>query len=298
VTILRRNFKLPSILICLFLASTANADELDRIPEMIMSMPSRSTSGLIELRSDAEMDFGATARQIEQAYEFDRNLQNWGRLTALDRKVIVGLATEDTISRFMHSNMGGRAVGSDMFASHANLYNERADLAYSVTAHELEHILMTRLGAREPAIPVYIFEGIACSVGARYAVSAFGKSRDLVNERNRLAQISAADAKEVIENFRQPGAIAQFKQTGKLWIGEHIGGLFIEHLLTNTGSSPADFFRKFGLLVLDVSNKKSFADAFAGQFGISLEEAERQFISFMEASQRDSSMRFRGTIYE
>ena len=286
------------LLNCLLLTSPCNADELDRVSEMVLSMPRQCTSGLIELRSDAQLDFSASTKKIEQAYEFDRNLQGWGKLSELDRKVIVGLASESTINTYMHSSMGGRAVGTEMFASHANLYTDRPDLACEVTAHELEHLLMNRLGAREPAIPVYIFEGVACSLGSRYAISIFGRSKNFQNQRNKLAQLSAADARDVIEHFRLPSAIAQFKQSGKLWAGEHLGGLFIEYLSTITGNSTSDFFHKFGSVVLEVANKVSFENAFARQFGLSLSEAERKFISFMDSSENDSSQRFRGTIFE
>ena len=195
--------------------------------------------------------------------------------------------------------MGGRAVGDAMFASHEAIYRERPDVAWFITAHELEHLLMHRIGATEPQVPVYIFEGIACSVGDRYVHQLQDRGRYLGNARSKLASYTELDADDMIKNFRNPADVAGARTNGTLWRNEHLGGLFIEFLLARSGKSPARFFRDFGLLTTDLANGALFDEAFKNRLGgLSLNEQETAFIGFVRDTKNTPGSRFRGTVYE
>ncbi len=283
----------------LLAGSPAPADSLDRIEDMVASMPRVYSDQSLEIRSDQKMlDVPYCAEHIKEAYEFDRHLQGLDKLKQLDLQLTVGLASEATINQFMHSSMGGRAVGSNIFASHANIYHDHPDVAWFTTAHELEHLLMHRLKANEPEVPVYIFEGIACSLGDRYVKQLETNSRYLNNSAAKLASYTSADATDLISNCRGISSIALYKANGKLWQAEHLGGLFIEFLRTRRGDSPIIFFGKFGAIWQDVGNGMAFRTAFQRCFGQSLAEMERQFIAYMQATENNPEARFRGTIYE
>jgi hypothetical protein len=154
---------------------------------------------------------------------------------------------------------------------------------------------MHRLHANEPDVPVYIFEGIACSVGDRYVFSKFGDCNYLRNATKRLAGASGTDAADVIRNFRNSDSVARFKLQNKLWEGEHIGGLFIEFLQSRF--REGQFFPLFGLICQDASVGITFKAAFQKRLGISLEDAEQQFIEHMTKTEEKPSSRFARTIY-
>jgi hypothetical protein len=194
--------------------------------------------------------------------------------------------------------MGGRAVGTTMFAAHVNLFRERPDFACFLAAHELEHVQMSRLRAIEPEIPVYIFEGIACSLGDRFAFQVSNSSTYLTNAKSKLSSYTADNAADVIANFRVPSEIATFRSSGKLYQAEHLGGLFIEFLRVRKASRSEEFFRKCGSMWQDVGQGSSFLSSFERSFGLTLESAEQQFIAFMKETENKSDVRFRNTIYQ
>jgi hypothetical protein len=280
----------------MILITAARADQGDRLTAMLDSMPVVSSDLYVEIKSDASLqNVGVLATQFADAYNYDRRLLGLTSSQSLNRRVCIGLATEQTINRFMKSSMGGRAFGSDSFISHASFYSERPDLAWFVTAHELEHLQMHRLHANEPDVPVYIFEGIACAVGDRYVFSKFGNCNYLRNATHRLAGASGADAADVVRNFRNSDSISRFKAQNKLWEGEHIGGLFIEFLQSRFRDDQ--FFPLFGLICQDMSTGITFKSAFQKRLGVSLEAVEEQFIAHMTKTESNPSTRFAHTVY-
>lgn len=225
-------------------------------------------------------------------------MQGLDKVRSLDQQSVVGLAGEATINRFMTSTMGGRAVGTNIFVSHANFYHDRPDVAWFTTAHELEHLLMHRINAHEPQVPVYIFEGIACSLGDRYVQQLQSSSKYLANAKSRLASYTSADATDLINNCRDSSSIASYKASGKLWQAEHLGGLFIEFMRTRTGDSPMVFFGRFGGLWQEVGSGADFRTAFQKWFRCDLSVMESQFVGYMRETQNNANTRFKGTIYD
>lgn len=276
--------------------AAAQADPGDQLTTLMDSMPDVINNAYVEIRSDAALtNAGALAAQFVDAYNFDRRLLGLTSNQLLNKRFVVGLATENTLQRFMKSTTGGRAFGNDSFISHANFYSERPDFAWFVTAHELEHLQMHRLRAKEPDVPVYIFEGIACSVGDRYVFSKFGKCKYLQNAVGKLSSVSASDAADVIQNFRDSDSVANFKAQNKLWQGEHIGGLFIEYLQSKYPSGK--FFLLFGQICEDVSAGNTFEAAFQRRMGTSLASAESEFLSHITSTENSPRSRFANTIY-
>jgi hypothetical protein len=296
----RKKYLSALFLGALFSTSTiiaARADQGDQLTAMLDSMPVVSSDPTVQLKSDASLkNVAVLAKHFADAYNYDRRLLGLTASQLLNKRVCIGLATEQTINRYMKSSMGGRAFGNDSFVSHASLYSERPDFAWFVTAHELEHLQMHRLHANEPDVPVYIFEGIACSVGDRYVFSKFGNCNYLRSAKQRLADFSGADAADVVQTFRNSDSVARLKAQNKLWEGEHIGGLFIEFLQRRF---PNDrFFPLFGLICQDMSNGIAFKAAFEKRLGVGLEDVEEQFIAYMTKTEDNPSARFDRTVYQ
>lgn len=291
---------LLAVLIGVGLAPQVGSAPGDRVAELVRSLPLVANDDGIELRSDANLsEPRSVLAHIKDAYDFDVHLQGWDGIAELHRPIIVGLASDKAIEQYVSTTMGGRAVGDSMFASHETIYRDRPDVAWFITAHELEHLLMHRIGAREPAVPVYIFEGIACSLGDRYVRHLGDGGRYFINARGKLASYTDVDADDMFKNFRSPADIADARTSGTLWRNEHLGGLFFEFLLAGSGKTPAQFFRDFGLLTTDVAKGVSFDDAFKKRLGgLSLSEQETAFVSFMRDTKGAAASRFRGTIYE
>ncbi len=252
----------------------------------------------VEIRSDVTIpEPSLIASQIAQAYRFDLRSQG---LTAsvLNQPLVVGL-----YSNAVWAKGGGNAIGTEYFVANVgpylrfarNLSDQR--FAWLVTAHELEHLIMSRMNAPVAKVPIFLFEGIACSLGYRFAVTTVEGNYDSQYVAGRLVACTRADAEDMLKNFMQPSDYQKARDSGKIWQYENMGGLFFEHLISLYSRTPDYIFKCWGKLVESIGHGVAFESAFKSAFPFSLSAAENDFLSYMEKTTGNPRVRFAGTIF-
>ena len=222
----------------------------------------------------------ALAARIKEAYRFDAKMQGFDFDSAAFKKsYTVGLASMRLAKKFGYGSGGGAALDSDTYVCHIFLYPYKEvgqttwdGITASTTAHELEHSLMMRANSYD--LPVYINEGIACSLGDRYANLTHEGDSFLKDMAKLLAKCTKADAEHVVRHFRVDKDFDNFKEGNKLYQAEQLGGMFIEFLAARVVKSAPKFFLKWGKVAsslgahqYEAPNNRSFRQAFKKEFG-------------------------------
>jgi hypothetical protein len=256
--------------------------------------------GRVTLVSDEAMSDSAAhavLSEVEQAYDFDTRYQGWSR-PALDAPYQVAVTTGDTMKRITGQAGGGINWDRDSFITDDTIVaSDAADHAFEafVVAHELEHMHMERLGAAEPQVPIYAFEGVACQLGDWYVdlVQTEGSAALLQNEAAGLAGLKAADARDLFANFA-----TDYGPAGQIYWREHLGGFFFEYIRAHVAPVADDVLLDWGQLTLAVGAGTPFDQAFQQAYGTTLSAAQDGFVEFMGATEQDVHARFKGTVWE
>jgi hypothetical protein len=146
-------------------------------------------------------------------------------------------------------------------------------------------------------VPPYLFEGIANSLGHRFAATTAEGTFDIGFAAKRLAGYTAADAEETIKNFSTVPDYAVAKGSGKVWQYEHLGGLFIEHLISKSAGNESSVYRAWGQLVKNVGSGMPFNSAFNNAFRMNLNDAETEFVAYMKKTENNPQARFANTVF-
>lgn len=232
-------------------------------------------------------------------FSYALKLQNLEGNATCRKPLIVGLASQELIKKYIHTKLGARALGSIGFVSHSGGYlSDSRAYDWYAAAHEFEHVLMARLKATQPALPTYLVEGIACVVGTHYVRSSGLGTAALTMQSRKLALVSAAEARQTFLTFATAADVATTRSAGRLFVAEHIGGLFVEYLATRKASTPEAFFRKWAKFAAELGAGARLEPCFAKNLGISLPEAQSEFFNYMRATEGDPKKRFSGTVYE
>jgi hypothetical protein len=251
-----------------------------------------------EQAGDAPILKSRVVPELEDAYAFDTSYQQWGSEPALAKPFEAAVATDDTMKAITGQAGGGIAWDPDSFITDRSILSTTpSDVAFEafVVAHELEHLHMERLGASEPQVPIYAFEGIACVLGDWYVDlrRVAGWNTWFVNEAKGLAAMTGADGSDLFTNFS-----TSYGEGNKLYWREHVGGLFFEFVRAHVVSNPDDVLIVWGRLTLAMAKGATFENAFADAYGMPLATARDQFVAFLDATVHDPHTRFRGTVWE
>ena len=281
------------------LLASAN-DGSPPLEQLLNALPPITSDDKIRLRSDVNLPASQEiCSRLHQIFDFDLNIQGLKNDPRVNRPLEVGLASEQKIASLINTRMGGRALGARAFVSHAQGFTgSTAAYDWYVAGHEIEHVIMARLGATQPALPTYLVEGIACSVGAHCCRELGIGSKALQQQAKKLSQVSAQDVEDVFQNFRVSSDIAEFRNTGKLFIGEHIGGLFVEFMACRMSDSPSKFFLNWAAFSKRLGGGTPFETAFQQEFGFSIEKAQSEFIQFIRRTENNPAARFQNTVYQ
>jgi hypothetical protein len=270
------------------------------LQQLVNSLPTIGRNGLIELRSDVDIpDMQKTIRTLNEVFSFDIRLQKLDRFSQERKQVIVALSSEQAIKRYINHDFGGLACQGYAFAAHAKAFLGSDDAyAWYVAAHELEHVLMARLGATNQVLPVYLSEGIACCVGIHYVIESHMGRQALQEQSAKLAEVNASDVEDTFQNYIRPQDLAIFQKQGKGFLGHQIGGFFVEFLANKTCGSPENFFAEWGDFALELAQTKDLKRTFKKHFGISLKKAQEDFIRYIRETENNPRARFANTPYE
>lgn len=270
------------------------------LSDLLDSLPVVYSDSVIELRSDSNLpDTKQLASCLEDAFLFDLNSQGLNSVNGCQSPFTVGLASQAAVQRFIHTKMGGRALGPKGFVAHVEGFLEPASsYNWYVAGHEFEHILMARVKAIQPALPTYLVEGIATCIGAHYVRKSGMGTQALQMQARKLAAVSVNEAQDIFQNFVTRDDVARYRTDGKLFMGEVIGGLFVEFLATRKSRSPKSFFTEWGSFARELGAGAQLEAAFLKHFGLSLGQSQRDFLKYIASTEGNSQARFDNTVYQ
>jgi hypothetical protein len=254
-----------------------------------------ATYANVELRSDGDVT-DALARDVctmaRAAYDFDGALLGLAGRPVLSSSIVVGLGTD----AILENHLGAATISADHFIAALSQFQTPAQsMPEYVTAHELTHMTMVRLGVSSGRAPIYVYEGIATSNGLWFVRQRRHTAGwPTGTYRAELALVTRADAEQVLQTFRVPSNYRD-RSVAEVGHGEHVGALFVEYLRAHVVSRT---HHAFGAITLRMSSGSSFEDAFAGEIGISVTEAEARFLTFVASTENNPAARFRGTVFD
>jgi hypothetical protein len=244
----------------------------------------------VELRSDVAIAGDVARRacaEAHTAYAFDGVLLGVTGRPALAPPFTMGLASEAVTQ----GRDGAAAIDPNEFLAALRFYLVPKDQnGEYMLGHELTHMTMMRLGANVSKVPVYIFEGIATSLGIWFAQ---GRGAPTAWAPNELATVTHGEAEEILRTYRAPTSYAGHlpRDVGR---AEHVGGLFIEWLRAYV--SPTTHHH-FGAISVKIGGGMNFEQAFQEELGLTLGLAEQRFLSFVAATDANPTERFRGMVF-
>jgi len=269
------------------------------LKQLIDSLPIVYRSPYIEVRSDVVIpNLQELTEKLTEVISIDIRLQQLARFPQACRQIIVALASDQAANHYINHAFGGLAFKNLAFAAHAKGFFGRDDsYNWYVAGHEFEHVLMARLGASGGILPAYLSEGIACCVGIHYVLESQMGSKALQSQALKLAQARASDAVDIFQNYVRPQDLAIFRDQGKGFLAEHLGGLFIQFLANRTCGSPENFFIQWGNFAFELGQTKDLNREFKKHFGISLEKAQQDFTKYINETENNPQARFANTAY-
>jgi hypothetical protein len=170
-------------------------------------------------------------------------------------------------------------------------------------AHELSHMWDVRHAANAfTAVPSYLQEGRASLLGDLYDREHGIDDTWMDGERQTLSS-GPATQPAFVRKVLSPGFGGQ-DGAATTYNGELVGELFVEFLrtrLARAGSADAgvsDTVVRLGALTRSVGTGTAYEQAFKAGFGVSVAEAQSQFMKYLVNTRADPAERFRGTIFE
>jgi hypothetical protein len=243
----------------------------------------------IAVYCDGDLDKSRAAKlaqQAKDAYEFVAAAQKWRNMKPIRAPFRVHVKTE------MKKGTLGFSY-KDVFTIGLAFLDD--PLAQGTLAHELTHCQDDRqLG--KARIPHYLMEGRALLDGRAYreklgqGANAYDRSM-----KKRIVGFTAADAHEVLAE--KPGQ--KEPEPGPLLSRmEFMGCFFMEFLRTGMNGGWPDILSRTARIVEDVGQGMEYGEAFKTEIGVSLDEAEKVFASFITKTQGRPQVRLKGTIWE
>ncbi len=288
-----------SVLLFSWQPAFAQSSETGIVGQVLPHLPKIYQDNFVDLRSDIAIPSPSLiTTKIKDAYRFDQSMQNLNS-KSLDEPIIVGLYSKNILNKG-----GGNTSGKNIYVANIqpflNYVNGIEDRGFSwfVTAHELEHLIMNRMNAPVAKVPVYLFEGIACSLGYRFAINMPEGYYCIHSIAVRLGDYSYKDAQSSLNNLRHVEDYAPAKQAGLMWQHEHIGGLFFEFLIARIYRSPDAMFHAWGKVIEDLGNNVNFEVSFKNRFGMTLEQTEIAFLDYIRVTENNPNARFQGTVFQ
>jgi len=267
-------------------------------PEVFKNLNAVGAKYGVEIRSDVAVgteQVDHIAALTRKAYRFDRVLHD-ASAAALNRPLIVGLASDALAGgRGGFSALGPDTLVGPLFRFSPDVKNP--GWGRYALAHELNHLIMNRLGANVGKVPVYLFEGDAVSKGARFLVQEPGAPSDftpLETMARELATVTRAEAAQALHGFRAPSDF-HGKTAREVGRAEHIGGLFVEFLRVRLIGPTAD--ARLGRVWLNIGKGENFESAFAAVMGQTLAATEGAFLDFIANTSKSADERFSGTVF-
>jgi len=226
------------------------------------------------------------AAQVQDAYDFVSEMEQWRSLEPLKAPLQVRVKTD------MKKGLLGFSF-KDVFTIGLSYIGN--PLARGTLAHELTHCQDDRqLGKHK--IPHYLMEGRALLVGRAYR-EKLGQKPDAYdrNINKKIIEFTAVDAQEVLselsgEKEPEPGPMLSRM--------EFIGCFFMEFMRTHFHEGLADIQPRTARLVADVGQGMGYEESFKKDVGLSLEEAKKAFIAFINKTQGNPKARLKGTVWQ
>jgi len=277
---------------------TGESDLLPVMPTTRVVYTDAFVSMRTDLPSMTNAQAATVAREIEDAYAFDAAYQSWTGRAELAPSLETAVVSYTLGKQVTGQASGGIAWDKDSFFVDESILMAdpgREAMYQFVVAHELEHLEMERLGASEPAVPVYAFEGIACMLGNWYVAlrNHPGARTWLHGDAVLLATKTATDAEDMFTSFA-----TGYGDAKKLYWYEHLGGFFFEFVRAHVISLQSEVLKRWGALTLDVAAGTAFERAFEKAYGTKLSDAQTAFAAHLTATQNDARARFKGTVWE
>lgn len=185
----------------------------------------------------------------------------------------------------------------DAFVVPASAVAQPAELDDTL-AHELVHMLQGRVAPGENGLPWYFLEGMAVNAGTHFGRLRNGYPTGFV--RDYLEGTGGADAAVTFTRFDQED---QTTDTDQLGHDEAVGGLLVEYLRAvhprGAGKGFPGTMPALTSAMVRSNGGASFDAAFEANFGgLTLAQAKRAFLAFMDATTASWAARTVGTVFE
>jgi hypothetical protein len=231
------------------------------------------------------------ARRVATAFE-------WDKAQLGDTRTVVAPITIQVTPAMERG--GGLTYNKELFQLNDAVLKSPDD---NTIAHELSHMWDVRHASNAfSAVPSYLQEGRAMLLGDLYDREHGIDDTWMKVERQTLSE-DARLKPEFVKEVLSPGFGGK-KDAAISYTGELVGELFVEFLRTRLktpardAAGVADTVLRLGALTKSVGAGKKFGATFKSEFGVTVAEAQRQFMKYLEKTKSNPTERFRGTIFE
>jgi hypothetical protein len=243
----------------------------------------------------------AIANEVQASMDFHLETLGWQTQPGVTRPLHVYVCTADLLKRYGMSVGGGVAWDRDTYVmSRREARGEGDDPNYRLNteAHEDLHNLQMRVDSSDWN-PSYFYEGLACVMSNRWAVTRLGKVDWLREEAKAMVEWTPAQARRVITQMRGNWE-ANFPDGAPFsgWDAELMGALMVEFFRQKYGAPGEAGFHQLGGVSLDIAKGMTFEQAFMHQFNVPLTTAEAAFVAFMRDTTADPAARLKGTVWQ
>jgi hypothetical protein len=163
-------------------------------------------------------------------------------------------------------------------------------------AHELGHVLDYQLaGNKVHTIPSFLREGKEFLLGYKWNEKTGTVDQYKKVSAAQLKGLTAAQAKAALDDLRGPDE----SRAKDLTTDERVGTLYVEFLRTRLGGAgKPDALQRLEKMTARVGKGDAFAAAFEKQFGVAPQEAEAQFLAYVQQTEGKPRERLRGTTFQ
>lgn len=240
------------------------------------------------------------SERIETAYKWDQKQQHWANKDVLNSPLTVAVLSRPMFSALtgdMTGSVAGVTTGPNLFVMPDAVMDRKSAMDDQTIAHELGHVQDFREGGeRLKEVPIYLQEGKEYVLGEKYPLSEHLPNPHIQYVAKTLGEITGRDAQRVMDHFRVAADEANSGNFG--FMGETTGALFVEYLRTRLGGKGvADAVPRVAQTITQVGNGASYDEAFTRQFGVSPKTAERDFVTFIAATEGNPQARLGGTLF-
>jgi hypothetical protein len=245
----------------------------------------------------SKADAKKLAANVEKAWAYDARNLKWDDPRPLQHPLTVAVLSPAAFTRFTGDSTGsiaGVTTGPDLFVVPDRVARHPGADDLDTIAHELVHVQDFReAGRAADQVPTYLVEGKAYVLGDRYVGR---RTPHLANVAAVLGRLSKKDATVVLANFRH--ARDEGRSPRFVFYGEVTGALFVEFLRTRlNGHGKADALDRLSNATAQLAQGQSYGAAFKQEFGVTLPEAERQFLDYVGKTEGRPRERLSGTLY-